>query len=199
MLGGKTRFQLYKSSGLVGWLPKGKRKILDILIRWRFPSIVELNELSELDVKLPAIVLRAFASKGPYTHYIMLQLKAWWANTKIQIASCVLYQAACFPMGEIDDCFFPDLIIWRHHLRAFDLNVLHGTRVTFVNWRWPCIRMRVEMILKTISTSTWLEGTHWIWKWPMIVCSSAATSGGKTNISLIRKNSISASRNFVTY
>ena len=76
MLGSKTRFQLYKSSGLVGWLPKGKRKILDLIDQMTI-SFNFGNELSELDVKLPAIVLHAFASKGPYTHYIMLQLKAW--------------------------------------------------------------------------------------------------------------------------
>ena len=52
VLGGKTRFQLYKSSGLVGWLSaKGKAKNLGRFDQMTF-SLNFGDELSELDQSL---------------------------------------------------------------------------------------------------------------------------------------------------
>ena len=150
---------------LVGWVPKGKRKILtfwsdDFFAHFRRWVV---RTWSELDSKLLAIVLHALAS-GPCVHYIIALLKAWCANTKIQVASCVRYQRVCFSKWEMHGLFS------EHHLRAFDLDVNLGTRAIFVNWWW-CIVERTWLLGHDEngcdlgnykSNSTWLQGTHWI-------------------------------------
>ena len=152
----------------VGWLVECQRESEKSRTFWSDDFFAQFRRWvvrtwSELDSKLLAIVLHALAS-GPCVHYIIALLKAWWANTKIQVASCVRYQRVCFSKWEMHGLFSD------HHLRVFHLDVNLGTRAIFVNWWW-CIVERTWLLdhdengcdlWNYKSNSTWLQGTHWI-------------------------------------
>ena len=132
VLGGKTRFQLYKSSGLVGWLSaKGKAKNLGRFDQMTF-SLNFGDELSELDQSLIPIQIACHCPSCACVGALraLYNCPAQSLVSQYQNTSCFMCSLSRVLLLKIKmHGLFSD-----HHLRAFDLDVNLGTRAIFVNW-----------------------------------------------------------------